>query len=535
MSYFAFETGRAPVRAANGLCATSHPLASRAAIDVLKAGGNAIDAALTASAVLCVVEPMMTGLGGDCFALMALRGGETVVGLNGSGRAPTMLDGDVLRALGHETMPVFDAHAVTIPGAVDAWCALLAHHGTMDFDSVLAPAKDLARRGFDVTPRVAHDWITLSDRMAETAAGQQHWLLNASPPKAGSRFRLPGLAECLEIIAKNGRDGFYQGPVAEDMVSALMSAGGLHSLDDFAATKSTDVAPIHTGYGDYNVLELPPNGRGLTALLMLNILSCLDFSALDPLSADRFHLQVEVQKLAYGVCDEAIADPDFVDIPAQDILSADFAARLADQIDLRRASSRPMMTPGNLQRETVYISVVDRDRNAVSFINSIYYGFGSGIVSERYGITFQNRGASFYLTPGHPNYLEGGKRPQHTIIPALLCESDRSQRPRVVMPFGVMGGDYQPMGHVQVLANMLDFGLDIQQSIDMPRLLFDGESLLVEPGFDQKILSDLDSRGHTINMASDPLGGGQAVWIDWASGDLIGGSDPRKDGCALGY
>ena len=535
MTYFAFKGGGSPVRAETGMCATSHPLASQAAMDVLKDGGNAVDAALTASAVLCVVEPMMTGLGGDCFALVAMGGGEHIVGLNGSGRAPRNLTSAALRDLGYDAMPPFEVHSVTVPGAVDAWSTLCDDFGTMALGAILAPAIALAEDGFAVTPRVAHDWTSFKGRLGETEAGRDHWLLDGSAPKAGEVFRSPGMTNSLQTIAAQGRDGFYRGDLAADMVRTLSAHGGRHSLEDFASTCASSAAPINTAYGGYDVLELPPNGRGLTALLMLNILSCLDMQSLDPFGPERLHLQVEAQRLAYAVCDGAIGDPDFSDIPLGDILSLDFAAKLAAQIDPEHRSDFSDPSPADLQRETVYISVVDRDRNAVSFINSIYYGFGSGIVSERYGITFQNRGAGFNLIPGHPNELAGGKRPQHTIIPALLAESGPSQGGRVVMPFGVMGGDYQPMGHVQVLTNILDFGMDVQQAIDMPRLLFDGKALLCERAFENDVLGDLERRGHKIEWAPDPLGGGQAIWIDWKSGELIGGSDPRKDGCAVGY
>jgi len=535
MTYFAFETGRAPIHAPNGMCATSHPLASRAAIDVLESGGNAVDAALTASAVLCVVEPMMTGLGGDCFALVAMQGGGRIDGINGSGRAPQGLKSEDLRDLGYEGMPLFDVHSVTIPGAVDAWSRLHDAYGTMEFGEILAPAIKAAEDGFAVTPRVAHDWTSFKGRLGDTNAGRQHWLLDGAVPGPDDVFRSPGMVESLRMISARGRDGFYKGDLAADMVRTLKACGGRHTFEDFASTQSSSVTPIHTAYGGYNVWELPPNGRGLTALLMLNMLSCLDFSSLDPLGADRLHLQVEAQRLAYKVCDGAIGDPDFTEVPVDQILSMEFAAGLAARIDPAQRSAFPDPVPADLSRETVYISVVDRDRNAVSFINSIYYGFGSGIVSDRYGITFQNRGAGFSLVPGHPNELAGGKRPQHTIIPALLTDATASSARRIVMPFGVMGGDYQPMGHVQVLTNILEFGMDVQQAIDMPRLLFDGQTLLCEPAFEKDILADLERRGHSVEFAPEPLGGGQAIWIDWKSGDLVGGSDPRKDGCAIGY
>ena len=418
---------------------------------------------------------------------------------------------------------------------MDAWARLSADHGVLGLDAVLAPAIDLAAQGYAVSPRVACDWQELADHIGRTAPGRSHWLLRGKAPMAGDIMSIPALAKALRCIAERGRDGFYKGEVAEDMVRSLTANGGVHTLDDFDATACAYVDPIATRYKGYDVLELPPNGQGVTALFMLNILSALDAKASEPLGADRLHLDLEVQKLAYTVRDAYVCDPDFAKPPLDQILSNAFARRMAAQIDPAQANDQ--VPPGitDLDRETVYISVVDGERNAVSFINSIYSGFGSGWVSQDHGIVFHNRGAGFVLKADHPNCVAGGKRPKHTIIPALLMESAPNTHDRVVMPFGVMGGDYQPMGHVHVLRNMLDFGMDVQQALDAPRIFYDGRNVLYEKGIDASEVEDLARRGHKMVPASSPLGGGQAIWIDGQTGALAAGSDPRKDGCALAF
>lgn len=522
--------GRSSVYSSNGMCATSHPLAAEAAIACLRSGGNAVDAAVTASAVLCVVEPMSTGIGGDCFVLMSKNGSGDLIGLNGSGRAPKTLNANWLLAQGAEKIKLSSVHSVTVPGAIDAWISLLEAHGSMDIAQVLAPAIRFAEEGFPVSPRVAHDWDLLSRRLAKDADSAVHYLVDGRAPLVGERFRSPALAQTLKVVAREGRGGFYAGPVAEDMISKLSQLGGRHTLEDFAATKATWVTPLTSAYRGHAVAELPPNGQGVTAQLILNILSHFDLSTLDPLGPERFHLQAEASRLAYEQRDRWVADPSFSDIEEDKLLSADLARELAARIDPETALADVAEAAGPVYRDTVYLSVVDRDRTAVSFINSLYFGFGSGICSPASGVMFQNRGAGFVLEEGHPNRLEGGKRPLHTIIPGMLIQDGKP-----VMPFGVMGGAYQPVGHAHVLENMIDHGMDVQEAIDCPRAFHVSGKLEVEEGVPEATRAGLAARGHEVGDAFMPWGGGQAVMIDWKNDALIGGSDPRKDGCAIGY
>lgn len=538
--------GRSPAYGRQGMAATSHPLATLTAIDILRAGGNAVDAAIAASAVLCVVEPQSTGIGGDCFVLYAPAqaadsnadiknggGGHAaqtrVVALNGSGKSPGAATLDWYLQQGMTHMPLQSPHAVTMPGAVDAWSQIHRDYGRRAWKDLLAPAIRLAHEGYTVYPRVAHDWAQLVKKLRATEHAR-HWLLvDGEAPRAGSCHRQPALGRTLETIAGQGREGFYCGPVAEEIVSYLQSLGGLHSLDDWAATRAEYVSPIATVYRGYDVFECPPNGQGLTALIMLNILSGFDLTDFPPLSAQRFHLQCEAARLAYGVRDRTIADSHQADIPLEWLLSKDFAATLRAKIRLDRAMPPLADSDFPLHPDTVYLCVVDPEGNAVSFINSLFHGFGSGLVSPKSGVVLQNRGAGFVLEPGHPNAIAPHKRPLHTIIPGMLMHSGR-----VVMPFGVMGGQYQPTGHAHFLTNVLDYHLDMQTALDFPRVFHDGKVCQVERGIPAAVRDQLGALGHQVVPAVNPHGGGQAIWIE-ADGTLVGGSDPRKDGCVLGY
>lgn len=529
-----FLPGRSTVHGVNGVCATSHPLASLAAIDILREGGNAVDAAIAASAVLCVVEPMSTGIGGDCFVLYAPRGGPDIIGLNGSGRAPMTLSADQLRAQGIAAIDPLSVHGVTVPGAVDAWHRLMEQHGRLGLERVLQPAIGHAEQGFVVTPVVAGYWDYLVPVIETTQAGRAHWLLHDRAPRAGELFRAPGLAKALRAIAKDGRSAFYEGELAEECVTCLQAAGGHHSHADFAATEASDVVPLTSDYRGHGVVELPPNGQGLTALLLLNILETFDLEELAPFGPERIHLQIEAQRLAYHLRDQFIADPDVSDVPVERLIDKETARHLARQIKPDIAMVHvPDGAP--FGSDTVYLTVVDRDLNAVSFINSLYMGFGSGLVTPNTGIVFQNRGACFVLDEGHPNRLEGGKRPFHTIIPGLVCHTQGPYENKVSMSFGVMGGDYQPMGHSHVLSNMIDFGMDAQEALDGPRVLHTGGRIGYEPGLPAQTVEQLRAWGHQLEPVTAPWGGGQTVQIDWRQGTLIGASDPRKDGCALAY
>jgi gamma-glutamyltranspeptidase/glutathione hydrolase len=519
--------GRSAVFAANGICATSHPLAAQVAVSILQGGGNAVDAAIAAAAVLTIAEPHMCGIGGDCFALVKPAGEDRVIGLNGSGRAPRGLSAAELRARGLGVIGTESVESVTIPGAVDAFCRLSADWGKAGLAASLAPAIRYARDGMPVAPRVAFDWAGDAARLQ--GAARHFYLTGGSAPAAGTIFRAPGIADVLERIAARGRAGFYEGEVADDMVASLRHLGGSHTSEDFASTACTYTEPVAGSFAGHELVEHPPNGQGATALLMLNILRHFDLAALDPLGAARAHLEAEATKLAYDARNRFIADPDHT-ARLGHMLAPETAARLAALIDPCRAMPDPPPATGAVHRDTVYLTVVDRDLTAVSLIFSIYWGFGAGLASERFGVLFQNRGAGFTLEPGHPNEAAGGKRPMHTIIPAMLCRDGR-----VVMPFGVMGGAYQPAGHTRFVTNHLTYGMDIQAAIDAPRLFASGGTLAVEGGYPEATRSELAALGHRIVRPDGPLGGAQAILIDRARGVLQGASDPRKDGIALGY
>ncbi len=518
--------GRSLVYAMNGMCAASHPLAAQVAVRILQDGGNAVDAAIAAAAISGFTEPPACGIGGDCFVLLKPAGEEPLVGLNGSGRAPAGLDAAALRAAGHTAMPERSAASVTVPGAVDAFARLAADYGRLGLAASLAPAIHYADAGIPVAPRTARDWAAAVTTLSGDARG--HFLLDGAAPAPGQVFRAPGQAEVLRRIARDGRDGFYAGEVAEDMVASLRALGGTHTLDDFAATACAYVEPIEGDYRGHELVELPPNGHGATAILMAKILSHFDLARLDPLGAARVHLEAEAAKLAYDARDRFIGDPDAGPLRLAHMLSDATAAALAGLIDPTRALPSPAEAAGAIHRETIYLTVVDRDRMAVSMIYSIYHSFGSGLASARFGINFQNRGAGFVLTPGHVNEAAGGKRPLHTIIPAMLRRDGR-----LVMPFGVMGGAYQPAGHARVISNLIDFGMDPQEALDAPRSFPVQGELQLETGYSDAVAAELAALGHRVVRPDLPLGGAQAIVID---GDVLtGASDPRKDGCALGY
>ncbi|GAA6188772.1 gamma-glutamyltransferase family protein [Litorivita sp. NS0012-18] len=520
--------GRSPVMSTKAAVATSHPLAAQTAIDILKSGGNAMDAAIAGAMVLTIAEPQMCGMGGDCFALYTRAGEAEVRALNGSGRAPQGADAADLRAAGKARVPLFGApEAVTTPTAIDGFCHLAETEGRMGIDRLLAPAIDYAEHGLPVSPRVASDWKACAGNLH--GAARQHFLINGTEPQVGEIFSSKGQAEVMRRIAKDGRAGFYEGEVAEDIISTLQGLGGVHQMSDMAAARSDAVDPIFGTYKGADLYEHPPNGQGATALLMLNILSQFDLAALDPFGAQRAHLEAEAAKLAYDARDRFLADPAFTD-GLDHMLSVETAGRLAALIDPHHAMELPVAARTEaVHKDTIYITVVDEDRMSVSLIFSIFHGFGSGIASEKFGILLQNRGAGFSLVEGHPNEMKGGKRPMHTIIPAILCEGGK-----VRMPFGVMGGAYQPNGHARMITNMRDYGLDPQASVDAPRSFADMGKLMVERGYSDEVRAKLTDMGHEVEVPKGPLGGAQAIYIR-DNGVLEAASDPRKDGCAMGY
>jgi gamma-glutamyltranspeptidase / glutathione hydrolase len=514
----------------HAMAATSHPSATLTALQIMEAGGNAMDAAIAASAVQCAVEPGSTGIGGDCFALYAPEGSDKVVAYNGSGRTPAALTLDWFTERGLTDVPRQSPAAVTIPGAIDAWLQLHADHGRLPFADVLAPAIRFAEEGYAITPRVHRDWTLEQELLAADPTAERIFLPAGRAPKIGEVHRQPELAATLKGIAADGRDGFYTGPVAEDMVSYLRSLGGLHTMEDFAGARGDYVTPVTTDFRGYTIHECPPNGQGIIALLILNILSRFEAKG-DPQSADRLHIEIEATRLAYAARDTWLADPDKVDVPVEEMLSDALADRLADMIDLSRALTDLPAFDMPLHRDTVYISVVDRDRNTVSFINSVFDSFGTGLVAPRSGVVLHNRGQSFSLKPGHPNVVAPLKRPLHTIIPGMVTRGGR-----VEMPFGVMGGYYQALGHAHLISKVFDYGMDLQEAIDLPRLIPkpDGTRVEAEHTLPVSTAEELKRRGFVIVPAEDPIGGAQAIRIDWRNGTLTGGSESRKDGIALG-
>ena len=520
--------GRSPAMAMNGMAATHNPHAARVAIEVLQRGGAAIDAAVAAAAVLAVVEPQQTGIGGDCFVIMAKNGTNDVVAYNGSGRTPLGLSASRLTVEGSQ-LEDSSPHTVTVPGAIDAWTRLVADHGRKEMRELLAPAIAFARDGFPVHPRVARDWAEDEPRLRRDPNATRVFLPRGRAARAGEVFRNPGLAEALSLIAAKGRDGFYKGAVANDIVTYLRSLGGYHTVEDFEMAAGEYVQPVRTDYRGMEVCQIPPNNQGITALLMLNILAGFDLASLAPFGAERLHLEIEAGRLAYRDRDAFVCDTSHAEFPTEEFLSKDYAARLRNGI--RRDRMLDILPPPLMRKsDTVYLTVVDRDRNCVSFINSVYFGFGSTRVSPAFGITLQNRGLGFSLDPVHPNAIGPGKRPLHTIMPGLAMKEGRP-----FLCYGVMGGDYQPFGHTHVLTGIVDFGLDPQEAIDQPRVFHSQGDTLVERGVPANALAELSKLGHRIVEAPEPLGGGQMIKIDWSEGVLIGGSDPRMDGCAIGY
>ncbi|MBN9063726.1 MAG: gamma-glutamyltransferase [Rhizobiales bacterium 65-9] len=521
--------GRAAAFAANAMCATSHPLAAQVALDALARGGNAVDAAVAGALVLTFCEPMMCGLGGDAFAMLRLPGQDSILGLNGSGRAPAALDAVALRKAGLDAVPTESPHSVTIPGAIDAFSRLIKQYGALDFASALAPAIRCAEEGVPVCHRSAIDWRAYGGRLQ--GAGRTHFLRDGAPYRAGDVFRAPAQAEALKLIAREGADAFYRGPIMEDMLEALREAGGVHTAADFEQAAANPTTPISCSYRGHDLIELPPNGQGATALLIANILARFDLGKLDPNGAARTHLEAEATRLAYDARDRFVADPEGRELRIEHMLSNQTADALAALIDPRRATPRIAGLSEPVHRDTVYICVVDSDRLAVSLIYSTFWPFGCGLASKRFGVGLHNRGASFSLRPGSPNELKGGRRPLHTLIPGFA-----SKQNEYLMPFGVMGGPYQAAGHAHFLSNVADWGMDIQDAIDAPRAFADPATgrLVVEAGFTDSVVGELEAMGHVIERAPIGMGGAQAIMIDWKRDLLIGATDPRKDGVALG-
>ncbi len=522
--------GRSVVMSTEAMAASSQPLATETALQVMRDGGNALDAAIAASAVLSVVETYSTGIGGDCFILYHENRSGKLHALNGSGRSPAAASADVVRERGFHAIPEYNILAVNVPGAIDAWYRTNQKFGKLDFQALLQPAIHYAEQGYAVTPVIAHNWKNTEELLAQTPEASAAYLVDGKAPVAGSIHRQPELARSLRRIASGGRDSFYLGEIAEEIVRYSDSQDGLMTLDDLASHESEWVEPISSNYRGYEIFEIPPNGQGIAALMALNILAQTDITKYEHLGADHVHLMSEAFTLAMAERDRFVSDSAFNTLPVAEMLSDEFAKSQYGRIDMAQAMRQPVTSAMPNHRDTVYLSVVDKDRNACSFINSVFHSWGSGLVAGSTGINLNNRGSGFTLEEGHFNQLEGGKRPMNTIIPAMVY---RDGKP--VLCFGVMGGQYQAMGQAYVLSNWVDYGMDIQQSLDAARfMLYDGV-LDVETGVPAATREGLTSKGHRVAAENGPHGGGQAIVIDSKQGVLQGGSDPRKDGCAQGY
>ena len=522
---------RSPSLARRGMIATSQPLASAAGLDVLRHGGNAIDAAVTAAAVLGVVEPTMTGPGGDVFAIVYHAPSGSLRGLNSSGRAGSRADADALLANGVTQMPASGAQAVTVPGAVAGWAELLEQCGTITLEAALAPAIAYAREGFPVAEIVADQWAQSVD-VVQDADAAAVFLPGGRAPAAGAVFRNPDLASTLERIAAEGRDAIYHGAIGAAIVAAVRRRGGFLDQADLSSHVANWVEPIRTGYRGYDICEMPPNTQGFVALEMLNILEGYDLAAMGHNSADYLHLLVEAKGIAFADRAAYLADP--AHVPAQlleTLLSKAYAAARRREIDPRRAARHP--SPGSFDGrdhgDTVYLAAADGEGNAISLINSLFGSFGSGVVARGTGVVLHNRGAGFTLQRGHPNRLAPGKRPLHTLVPGLIMKDGKP-----LMPFGVMGGDNQAQAHAQVVVNLVDFGMNVQEAGDAARVRHGEEGLALESGIGEGVRGALRERGHRLIDGRGLMGGYQAVMIDPVTGVLMGGSDPRKDGLAIG-
>jgi gamma-glutamyltranspeptidase/glutathione hydrolase len=534
---------RSVVHARHGMVAAAHPLAVQIGVDVLQKGGSAVDAAIAVNAALAFLEPVSCGIGGDLFALVWDARTNRLHGLNASGRAPRALTPDKVPPEADGTIPSRSPFAWTVPGTVDGWFELHAKFGRLPLAEVLAGPIAAAREGEPVPQVIAGQWEDGARILWEKPGFAATFLPGGRSPKEGEVFKNPGLARSFEAIVKGGRDAYYRGEIARAIVEMSQKSGGLFTAEDFAAHRSEWVDPISTDYRGVRVYELPPNGQGITALMMLNILEGFDLRAMGRDSAQFWHTMVEAKKLAFEDRARFIADPAFHRASVDWLLSKDYARDRAKLIDpghaaLRLDAGHPPAASG----DTTYLAVADKDGNMVSLIQSNYSGFGSGYTVDGWGFGLHNRGAQFSLKPGLPNTLAGGKRPFHTIIPAFAMKDGKPW-----LAFGLMGGDMQPQGHVQVLVNVIDFGMDLQEAGDAARyyhtgsseptgtLMTTGGALALESGVPAEVRRELVKMGHRVADRVGIFGGYQAVARDPATGVLSGATESRKDGCAMGY
>lgn len=534
-----FASRRSPVVGRRGMIATSQPLAVAAGLDLLRSGGNAADAAVATAAALNVTEPTSTGIGGDCFALYYDANTKKVTALNGSGRAPAGLSLDLLAKQGHDQqLPPYHAYTVTVPGAAAGWDDLIAKHGRLSLSDALAPAIRLAEEGFPVAPVTSYFWARGAVNQLSKAANGAELTIGGRAPNPGEIFRNPGLARTLRALAENGKRAFYEGEIAEAIVAVLGESGGVMAAEDLAGHTSTWDAPISTDYRGYRIWECPPNGQGLAALLALNILEDFDIAGMPATGVERWHVMIEAMRLAFADTRWFVADPATNPAPLDELLSKPYGAKRRKLIDTRKASPQLAHGKPTSSSDTVYLTVVDGEGNACSFINSNYYGFGTGIVPKGWGFTLQNRGYGFSLDPTHPNALAPGKRPYHTIIPAMITHADSSD---LYASYGVMGGFMQPQGHMQVALTLIDDGADPQAALDRPRFCIeDGTAagaVSLEQGLPAETVAGLSALGHDVRVVTGMeralFGRGQIILRDRDTGVLWGGSDPRADGLAM--
>ncbi|MFZ4507321.1 MAG: gamma-glutamyltransferase [Fimbriimonas sp.] len=527
----------------NGMVATTHPLAAQIGLDVLKSGGNAIDAAIATNAALTVMEPCNCGIGGDLFALVWDSESKRLYGLNGSGRAPLAASIDHFLQQGHTQIPRRGPLAISVPGCVEGWQQLNQRFGTRPLGDLLEPAIVAAESGVPVPQTIAKLWARSEDLLRATPEATATFLPDNRVPTEGSRFVNPRLAATLRALQAEGASAFYQGVLSEQIVKSIQKAGGVLALEDLERHSSTWVDPISTCYRGYDVWQIPPNGQGLTVLQMLNILENFDLSSLSHESSEFWHILLEAKKLAYSDRASYYADPAYADVPLQQLLSKEYARKQASRIDPLRASQEVPSGDIDLsESDTIYLTVVDKDRNWVSLIQSNYLGFGSGIMAGDLGFMFQNRGLAFNLDPKHPNALAPGKRPFHTIIPGFVTKDNQPW-----LSFGVMGGDMQPQGQVQVLVNLIDLGYNLQEAGDAPRIEHTGsatpEGIVAQGGgtlipellISSSTLQGLRDRGHEVSEPALNSGSFQGIMIHPESGVLVGASESRRDGQAVGY
>lgn len=529
----ALSGGRSPVFAQEGMVATSQPLAAMAGLQVLREGGNAVDAAIASAAVLNVVEPQSTGIGGDMFMIYWDNSEKRLIGLNGSGRAPRAATLERYRSEGFDEVPSTGIFAATVPGAFDGWCSALDRYGSgkKNMAALLTHAINYAERGYPVTPIIGNAWRMQAEKLASFAASKRTYLPGGRAPRVGEVFRNPNLAATFRLLASGGREAFYHGPVAEAIVEASRELGGVFAIEDFEDTRCTWVEPIKTEYRGYELCEIPPSGQGLAALICLNILEGYPLSEMSYGSADHYHVLIEAMKLSFADRAKYIADMDYAEVPLDGLLSKGYAEGRRGEIDPDKALDHAAGVPLGAS-DTIYLTTADKDGNMCSFINSLFHHFGSGVTAGGTGVMLQSRGVGFSLDADHLNCIAPGKRPFHTIIPGFVMRDGEPW-----MSYGVMGGDMQPQGHVQVLSNMVDFGMNIQEALEAPRFrCLGGLEVAIEHGVPDEVLDDLRSKDHEVARSGgyEGFGGGQGI-VRLPEGVYMAGSDYRRDGCAVGF